>query len=367
MNPVLESLRVRALNIPFKQAFAHASAIRASTQALWVEVTDSNGLVGYGEGCPREYVTGETLSGAIEFVGALESEVLDRLGDLESLKTWTGAKRALIDANPAAFCALELALLDLFAKQAGVSVEGLLELPSLAGEFQYSAVIGDSDAQRFEAELTRYRQVGFSQFKIKLSGDSARDAGKIAALRAAGIAPEQVRADANNLWDNTKQAGDALELLDYPFFALEEPLSAGDIDGMAQLANRLGCAIILDESATRIEQLERLCGNRRWIINLRVSKMGGLLRSLEFANRAGDTGVDIIVGAQVGETSLLTRAALTVANATRPSLVAQEGAFGTHLLAYDIVDTPLMFGAGGKLLADSVPQGTGFGIKPTRI
>jgi len=45
----------------------------------------------------------------------------------------------------------------------------------------------------------------------------------------------------------------------------------------------------------------------------------------------------VIVGAHVGETSLLTRAALTVANSARDLLVAQEGAFGTHLLARDVV------------------------------
>ena len=72
----------------------------------------------------------------------------------------------------------------------------------------------------------------------------------------------------------------------------------------------------------------------------------------------------MIVGAHVGETSLLTRAALSVANAYRDILVAQEGAFGTHLLEHDVVDPPLMFGAGGVLDAAQLPTGPGFGLKP---
>ena len=59
------------------------------------------------------------------------------------------------------------------------------------------------------------------------------------------------------------------------------------------------------------------------------------------------------------ETSLLTRVALTVAQAAGPSLVAQEGAFGTFLLERDICDPPLMFGAGGILDASTVKKGTG--------
>ncbi len=361
------SLSARTLAIPFKVSFAHASATRAAMQSLWIEAQDENGTTGYGEGCPREYVTGESLSGAQAFIAAQQGEIRGAVHDLGSLRAWVDHHRALIDANPAAWCAVELALLDLFGKRAGVPVESLLGLPALSGRFRYTAVIGDSAPQRFAAELDRYRRVGFRDFKIKLSGDPARDASKAAALRAAGIAPDRVRADANNLWRNVADATQALKAADFAFFALEEPLPAGDIAGMAALARALDCAIILDESAARADQLERLPAGVRWIINLRVSKMGGLLRSLALAAAARSAGAQIIVGAHVGETSVLTRAALTVVNAHRASVIAQEGAFGTHLLKRDVVDLPIMFGAGGELRADAVPTGAGFGLAPTLV
>ena len=74
----------------------------------------------------------------------------------------------------------------------------------------------------------------------------------------------------------------------------------------------------------------------------------------------------MIVGAQVGETSLLTRAALTVARAAGDLLVGQEGAFGTLLLERDVCDPPLMFGKAGVLdIADypSLASGAGFGFQ----
>jgi L-alanine-DL-glutamate epimerase-like enolase superfamily enzyme len=112
----------------------------------------------------------------------------------------------------------------------------------------------------------------------------------------------------------------------------------------------LDCQIILDESFARIDQFARLGGApARWLINLRVSKMGGLLRSLQVVEGARAAGVGLIVGALVGETSVLTRAGLTIAQAGRDRLVAQEGAFGTFLLTTDICDPSLMFGAGGVL------------------
>jgi hypothetical protein len=45
-----------------------------------------------------------------------------------------------------------------------------------------------------------------------------------------------------------------------------------------------------------------------------------------------------------------------VASAARELLVAQEGAFGTHLLERDVCDPPLMFGAGGVLDAAACPS-----------
>jgi L-alanine-DL-glutamate epimerase-like enolase superfamily enzyme len=254
-------------------------------------------------------------------------------------------------------------LLDALAHRSGKTIEGLLGLPKLEGKFRYTAVLGDSGAKRFEAEIERYRQAGFRDFKIKLSGDPARDLDKVALLKAAGIAPASVRADANNLWSDADTAIAFLSRLDYGFSALEEPLKAGAHAGMGRIAAQTGCAIILDESMLRAAQLSQFSdAPARWIVNLRVSKMGGLLRSLEFLDLVRDAGLRVIVGAHVGETSLLTRAALTIANSARTILVAQEGAFGTHLLERDVIDPPIMFGAGGVLDSNQLPAGAGFGL-----
>lgn len=362
----IASIRASVLAIPFKQAFRHASAERDETQTLWVQAQGAGGHTGHGESCPREYVTAENLAGAQAFVERHESEWRARIGDVPGLRAWVAAHQADIDANPSAWTAVELAILDLLGREASCSVERLLGLPELSGRFRYTAVLGDASPQAFELQLQAYRKAGFAQFKIKLAGDAARDAAKVAALKAAGIEPSQVRADANNLWRSADEAIAHLRALDYAFMACEEPLGAGDYAGMSQLADVLGCRIILDESLLRADQLQPLAGRPQgWIGNLRVSKMGGLLRSLALADEARRLGFSLIIGAHVGETSLLTRAALTVAQAARDVLLAQEGAFGTHLLARDIVDPPLMFGAGGVLDVASfgLTGSPGFGLK----
>jgi L-alanine-DL-glutamate epimerase-like enolase superfamily enzyme len=359
----LESIQARALVIPFKQSFKHASAERAATQAIWVAATARDGTVGYGEGCPREYVTGETVAGARAFIAAHMQEWTASVRDAETLRAWTARREREVDFNPAAWSAVELALLDLLGRAEGRPVESLLGLPALSGRFRYTAVLGDAGPGAFDAQLARYRDAGFRDFKIKLSGVRARDAAKVRSLQAAGIAPQRVRADANNLWRDADAAIYDLRSLRFGFAAIEEPLRAGDHEGMARVALALGTDIVLDESIARCEQLARLPAAGRWVVNLRVSKMGGVVRSLDFLREARRRGLRVIIGAHVGETSLLTRAALAVAMAAGEALIAQEGAFGTHLLERDVAEPPLMFGPGGVLeAAPALGTAPGWGL-----
>jgi L-alanine-DL-glutamate epimerase-like enolase superfamily enzyme len=90
--------------------------------------------------------------------------------------------------------------------------------------------------------------------------------------------------------------------------------------------------------------------------------MGGIARALAAVAAAREAGIRVIVGAQVGETSVLTRAALPVAAAADDLLVAQEGAFGTHLLVQDVCDPPLMFGSGGLLDPTFIAGRPGLGL-----
>jgi L-alanine-DL-glutamate epimerase-like enolase superfamily enzyme len=362
----IDTINARGLSIPFKVAFKHASAERSSMQSLWVEVRSADGETGMGEGCPREYVTSESLESAQAFVERYQADWLAEIHDVESLRRWVGGHGAEIDAHPAAWSAVEIAILDLMGKSRGVPIEALLDVPAIEGQFRYTAVLGDASPRVFEAQLAHYVAAGFRNFKIKLSGDHDTDFGKTRALASIGVAPASVRADANNLWSDPSQAIDHLAALNFPFFAIEEPLQAGNHDGMRKIAGAMGVKIIVDESALYLAHLEPLRYDAQlWIVNLRVSKMGGLVRSIDFVRSVRRVGVKLIIGAHVGETSVLTRAALTIANLARDIVVAQEGAFGTQLLEHDVVDPPLMFGAGGVLASTGLSR-PGLGLGPAQ-
>jgi L-Ala-D/L-Glu epimerase len=363
-------LQFHELRIPFTVAFRHASAERAETESVWIDAIGTDGTAGSGESCPRQYVTGETLESARAFTDRHESELREDINGIDTLRTWIAAHRRDIDANPAAWCALELAILDLIGKRHGTPVEALLSMPPLTGQFRYTAVLGDASPAAFHAAADRYWRLGFRDFKVKLSGDTSRDRDKLAVFDTWPDEAARVRADANNLWRNSNEAIAGVRSLGRRFFAIEEPIGSNRHAELAGISEALGCPLILDESLVRREQLALLDEPpSHWLINVRVSKMGGLIRSLDVIAAARERGIGVIVGAQVGETSLLTRAGLTAARAAGSALVAQEGAFGTFLLQRDVCDPPLMFGAGGVLDASAHPMlaGPGLGLSSGRL
>jgi len=326
--------------------FKHASAQRSTTQNVIVRLTDNNGLSGFGEGCPREYVTGETNSTVATFMREYGTTIVEQAGDLQALQHWISLNEKLIDSNPCAFAAIEIALIDLFAKRAQVSAEQLLQIPGLLDNIPFTAVIGDCSVRKMRLITTAYRLYGFRDFKVKLSGDLAKDQDRLSTIPTEC----RIRVDANNLWPEPELCIDYCSRLHRPIWAIEEPVKAFDYRAMIQIAIALNTKIILDESLYTNSHYSQLLNNPAcFVANIRVSKCGGILRSIALANRCIQNNCAVILGAHVGETSLLTRAALVVGQGLQKPPLAREGAYGKILLKRDIASDDIKFSRGGIL------------------
>src|SRR5215467_10805713 len=61
-------LEARHVRIPLKRKITHATHVRTETDNVVVRCVLSDGSVGFGEGVPRDYVTGETVDSALELL-----------------------------------------------------------------------------------------------------------------------------------------------------------------------------------------------------------------------------------------------------------------------------------------------------------
>ena len=344
----ISTLETFSFPVPFKRVVRHPSASRKRAENFLVRVSTKNQTTGWGESCPREYVTGETIESCEEFFLNYQDSISDEITDLSSLRTWISTHHDAIDSNPSAFCAIELAILDALGREQPVPVETLLGIEQLNETIDYSAVLGDSPFVVYWLLSQRYRARGFSNIKIKLSGNPRKDRRKLKVWDPTGENKWAVRIDANNLWNSLDECLHYLEQLPKTYWAIEEPLQPRDISALVNLSEQIDADIILDESCTRLSDLSHYTG-KRWIVNLRISKLGGILRAIQVAEATQEKGLKILIGAHVGETSILTRAAIVLVQYLKNSQLATEGAFGTNLLTQDLAVETLQFARDGQL------------------
>jgi L-alanine-DL-glutamate epimerase-like enolase superfamily enzyme/pimeloyl-ACP methyl ester carboxylesterase len=347
-------LQFSELRIPLKATFRHASAARSHGESLWVEASRGEHR-GYGEGCPRAYVTGETRASCKQWIGKWQQSIQAQCTDLATLRAWLAENAAAVDASPSVWCAIECALIDLFARERGESVEALLGVDPPGGPHVYSAVLGNDASWKTRFLIDQYCILGLTDFKVKLEGDLALDRQKLSSIAELTawhrMREHRVRVDANNLWaDAPERALEYLRALDSRLFGVEEPVRPRDVEAQSRISRGLGVPVILDESLCTLADLERYDGvPGRFIANLKVSRVGGVLRALRLVEALRQRGWPIIIGAHVGETSVLTRAAMLVAAAAGSELAAQEGAFGSRLIEREPASPSLRWGRGGEL------------------
>src|SRR6185503_390604 len=127
---VVECLEVFTVRFAFRQPFVHNLAARRESRSLVVRLRLSDGTVGYGEALPRPYLTGETETTVRQaLTGPLADLALGwGVGDLASTARLLGGAEARVarERLPAAFCGLELALLDAAGRLTGRPVTDVL-------------------------------------------------------------------------------------------------------------------------------------------------------------------------------------------------------------------------------------------------
>ena len=365
----IKSITVYLLKIPFIEAFRHAQYDRTASDAIVVRVRDREGNAGYGEALPRSYVTGETTSGVVAYIRESAGWVFGlELNDPEVISQEVaayGRSEVYGQADPeagelsnAAFCALELAVLDLAHRRSGTSLAALI--PPQRREIAYSGVVPATDPAAAAALARRFVDAGIRQIKLKVGIDD--DVARLAAVRAAIGDDIGIRVDANGAWELDEAISALHALRPFGLESVEQPVSHAHPDHVARLRavrERTGIPLIADESLNTLAEALRLSEARACdFFNVRISKNGGLLGALAVAKIGEQAGIKIGIGSQVGETAILTAAGRLLA-AHFTDLSFAEGSFGTLLLSQDIADQEMRFGLGGLAPALS---GSGLGI-----
>jgi muconate cycloisomerase len=323
-----------------------------------LRVRDEAGGEGFGEGAPRPYVTGETVETVLaHLAGDLWPRVAGRelppAGHLAGLATFLPAPR---DPSNAARAALELAVLDCTLRAARRPMAAVL--PPVRRRVTYSGVVTSGSVERAVQHARRMRAIGLGHVKVKVGFDD--DVARVRAVREA-LGPEvSLRLDANGAWTLERAVEVLGAVAPLGIAAVEQPLPRGPVEDLARLRGATPVPVMVDESLVTEADAEALIEAKAAdLFNIRVSKCGGLARSLAIAARASAMGIGVQVGSQVGETAILAAAGRHLA-AALPEVAFVEGSFGTLLLAEDVAVESVRFGHRGEA---PLLTGPGLGIR----
>ena len=344
----------------FTMDVVHSLASRFHTDNICVILTADSGVTGHGECVPRSYVTGESLETVLDTLRVLSPEVLNRTfsspDDLVASLRRIGAESPGA-ANPSAFCALELAALDCAGRYWDLPISDIVGLPKHAGPFAYSMIVPLLPEEDLVPFLTHAATFEFSSVKVKVDHRNPTRRVQMVMDRM-GDGPEY-RVDTNCAWDRDNAAGFTRDMAALGVVSVEQPLAAKDLAGMAELRSAEHMLITLDESVSSPVDIDAAAAAGACdIVNVRLSKCGGLLRSIDVINHAKEHGLGIQLGAQVGESCILSAAGAHLAAGT-PDFRWREGYFGTHLLTRDLCRADIRFRHAGMVVP---PQGPGLGV-----
>ena len=373
------SLEARHVRIRLRRPVKHASHTRTETDNVVVVCKLADGSVGYGEGVPREYVTGETIDSALSLLVA--SDLAARLTPCANF-TEVLALAENFRLNPipgddrecrgnAARCAVELALLDAYGRSFGEPLMNAAKLlaPELydpRARVQYSGVILSAKGWKSRLLALYYRIQGFRQIKVKVGINGIDDAKRLKVLRRMLGSNRDIRLDANEAWSPGEVVERILALERFGISSVEQPVPHEDAGSLTAVRLRTKVPIMLDESLCGLVDAQRAVDAKTCdLFNLRLSKCGGFIPSLRLAQFAVRHGLGYQLGCQVGETGILSAAGRHFATSVK-GIRNLEGSFDRHLVWDALTTADLTFGRGGWAPA-LVGCGLGATFDPARL
>ncbi|GAB4153343.1 MAG: enolase C-terminal domain-like protein [Planctomycetota bacterium] len=357
----IDRLELFALRYPMTGYFKfftgpHGGAGRA---AVLVKVTDSDGVVGWGQSVPIAKWSDETLETAFAALRDYFAPALLGLGAEDVI----GAHRAMDAALAPGFstgmpitrAGVDIALHDLIGRRRGVPVAELWGRKA-EGALELSWTVNVVKLQDVGALVQQGRERGYRHFNIKVGPDPDFDVALAKEVRA--LAPKAfLWADANGGYSIENALKAARLLADAGVDVLESPLRPNLISGYRKLKKLGALPVLMDEGVVSVvdlcefHALGMLDG-----VAMKPSRCGGLescRRQIEFC---AENGL-LWLGSGLTDPDVSLAATLQVFAAY--GLEKPAALNGPQFLTADVLKEPIRV-EGGEMV---VPQGVGLCVE----
>jgi len=319
-----------------------------------VGVETDTGIVGYGEVCPLGPFY---LPAYAEGVRAGLRELSPHLIGLDprELLKLNHRMDAALKGHPYVKSGIDVACWDILGQVSGLPVCMLM-----GGRFGESVrlyrAISQESPDAMAAKVAGYRAEGYTRFQLKVGGDADTDIERIRSVRAMLNAGERLVADANTGWTLheamrvVRAVRDVDVYIEQPCLTYEECLS---------VRRHTDHPFVLDENVDSLEMLLRARGDLAMdVVNLKISKLGGLTRIKQLRDLCVSTGIAMTLEDSWGG-DITTAAIAHLAHSTPEEFRFTSTDFNSYVTLSTAQGAPER--VNGFMKAGNVP---GLGIKP---
>jgi L-Ala-D/L-Glu epimerase len=286
-------VRVIPLSLPLKHPFKIARSEETVAHSALVSVR-SGDLEGLGEATPVSRY-GESVVSVTRYFAS------HALASNDPFQLETILHRGI---PPAARAGLDLALHDLVGKMLGIPLYAFLGLDPAATPVT-SFTVGIAD---LKTTVQKIAEIGDHPIlKVKLGlGTKNLQIETLEAIRSCYTGA--IRIDANEGW-NVEQAIDILkELARFDIEFCEQPIPAGNPEGLRAIRERSRIPIVTDEDSLDASDLPRLIGCVDGV-NVKLAKTGGIRGAIAMIRTARALGMKVMLGCMVESAIAATAAA----------------------------------------------------------
>ena len=265
------------------------------TEVVVVRVTLASGVTGWGEADPGGMKF--TRDTAQMVMHEIKNKAAGMLGI--SVKSWCEGKTH-VEVDGSAMAALDVACHDAYARSIGKPVWQLLgDLVSAEIPVLWPTSSGNSKEDLHDINA-RFDQ-GFKTFMLKMGDrEISQEIKRVEEVMDKRPPDTKIMVDANQGW-NTDEALLFLEAIDNLGLVLvEQPLADVDIEGMQALCVKFSTPISADESIRTLADAKALTqANAADVFSIKVSKNGGLSRSVEIAKTIRNADKNVLMNSMI--------------------------------------------------------------------
>lgn len=295
----ITSIHLYAIHLPLDQPFTVSYNTYHEMPSIIIKIETDQGISGFGEAVPDEFVTGETFESTYQLLKQTLAPIVmgqnpaafEKIHDIMNHSVY---------GMPAAKAAIDIACFDATGKKLGQPVYQLIG-GRFHDQFPITHVLSIAKSEQMAEEALSMIKEGYNSFKMKVGTEVDKDVERIKAVRNRVGPKVAIRVDVNQGWKNSATALTAIRhLKDLNIDWIEQPVIADDIDSMVEIKAKTDIPLMIDEGLKGSKEMREIIQKRAADkVNIKLMKCGGILPAIKLAHQAEMAGIECQVGSMV--------------------------------------------------------------------